>query len=431
VVAAVLLLNLRTLDANAGDPRVLSGYAYGPSQLYALCDRLRDRPDGNVAFASQRVRAGWGWEDDAAADEQTALRTWGELRFVCDGLTGARTSSLAEVWPVSVPDGTFSLAQTAPGAEVQRIIDTLAIVMPGIGAPDLREVSPADIWELVIYDVTAAEVNARQGLSLEWLDATGAVIEEHIAGGPDFAPGTPPDGGVRFRLHGLVYADEPPVVLEVSGAGEAATVILDGVLFKEPAEPATTLPGWHRVEIEAPAPGPSAVGLRWRMASGALRTIEPHDAFALPPGVSLYRHERTYVPPGGGEPFTALRYDTWPHPISFDGLRLGTAAPLPAGTRATVDRWFGVWSIPSTQTYRITLSGQDQRISVVIDGRRVEGADAVLNSASVDVPLTAGEHTVQLTFQPIRDEVWQIGGTIDVRTASGEPVTLRVRPALR
>ena len=46
LIAGVLFLNLRTLNANANDPQVVKEWGNTPSQLYAICDHLRDQARG-------------------------------------------------------------------------------------------------------------------------------------------------------------------------------------------------------------------------------------------------------------------------------------------------------------------------------------------------------------------------------------------------
>ena len=116
-------------------------------------------------------------------------------------------ANLQEAWPIVVTDDRpYTLIQAAAPGEGDQIANALERALPEIGEPDERKNSPGDTFELMIYDATREELNARRGLMLQWLDASGAPIgEPAISAAFDE---TPPAGATQYRITGLVSVAE-------------------------------------------------------------------------------------------------------------------------------------------------------------------------------------------------------------------------------
>jgi hypothetical protein len=433
VVAAVLVLNARTLNANAHDERLLREWGNTPSQLYAICRNLNERPDDNFAFVSQRSRRVWGFSS-APGDLTERVAAWSDYRFACWGLLGRSVASLQEVWPVYVDeDRPYSFVHMGAPDDVQRSIDALARAMPELGPPAGTETGPGAIFSLAIWDTTRDAINARRGLLQTWISTTGDELGEEIAAGPPFST-EPPIPAAAYRLRGMVYlpAENSSVALTTSAGSAPARITLDGQSSSDTTgttpvvQPAARLPGWHLVEIEGLAVEGGRVELQWVGSQGQTSDVRADDVFALGDW-ALWRHTRTID--DNGALSQSVRYDFDPHFIAWDGVRIDTRTPLPKDTRVIQERYNGIWTVPEDGTYRFSVHAPGENVSLIIDDRNIfEGQGTVRAILLADATMTAGEHAVEIVFEQPGDTGY-IGGTLTItEAATGELREFAIRP---
>jgi|CXWL01.1.fsa_nt_gi hypothetical protein len=420
IAAIALGLNLRTLNANANDPLVVKEWSNTPSQLYRICDNLRERPDDNYAIVSQRARRSWGFSTPPG-DFNERYAAWSDWRFICWDLQGRAVADLEEMWPFFVDtDRPYTIIEVAPPADAASGINTLRRAMPRLGEPDEIETAPGDLFNTVIYDTTAEEINDRRGLSL----LGGAGIEETVPG-PLFAiPANIASAG--FTLRGLVYlGKEDDVVLAPESTVDPVTVIIDGQPSFDGTERfARLFQGWHIVEIRGQAPEAMNLRLQWRSSIGTTQEALNENSYFALAETALWRHVRTFVL--DGVTYQGLRYDFEPHFASFDGMRLDAITPISPLTRVTEERYTGIWTVDRAGTYQIIMTTFNQRATLKIDGQEVLPPGNT--RAAVNQQLAPGDHTVELLFEQATENNY-IGGTLTiVDPGTGEPVELPIRP---
>jgi len=431
VAAAAFGLNVRTLNANAHDQRVLTEFSNNPSYLYSICNNLRTRPDNNFAVVSQRNRSSWGFSTPPG-DDQERRAAWGDFRFACWDLQGRTTADLQEVWPLYVDqDRPYSLVGAIPDAEAAAVIDVLQRVMPELGEPDTHADSPGKGFQLVIWDTSLDEINARRGLFLRRRSSAGEYVSEEISPGPGFDVSASPVADA-FSLAGLVYLDSQSDVALVPQTGSPPLrITVDGGVSYDSTtgSPVVTrtshLLGWHLVEVRGLAPTGGDIALRWQDAAGNGTALSADNYFALP-AMGVWRHIRTFE--FEGTRFQAIRFDFQPHVASMDGMRIDARTSLPLATKAVAERYTAIWQVPSARTYRLTLNAPSQRASLKIDGQERLPNPGVGTTWVIDVQLTAGDHAIELALEQPSENRY-IGGLLTASDpASGAPLSIDVRP---
>ena len=111
--------------------------------------------------------------------------------------------------------------------------------------------------------------------------------------------------------------------------------------------------------------------------------------------------------------------------MAFDGLRIDATHLLPPGAKITRDVWNARWTVDATGTYTMTLNSLGQKVRMTIDGKDVISSQAP-GGGTVNVPLTAGDHNVELEFTESANRF--IGGILTVKDSAGNPVTMKVHP---
>lgn len=429
VVAVAFVLNVRAIAQNADDENVLKEWGNTPSQLFSVCDNLRKRPDDTYAIVSQRIRGQWGFvggDPPEGIEEQRKL--WGDFLFVCSELRGMALAELQEVWPLAVEDGRpYTLIEASPKDEVEHVMASIARAMPELGEPE-RKVAPGGGFEVLIYDATHEEINARQGLLLEWLDAAGDRVGEATVWPLGDSIGDPPPGATRYRLSGLVYLSGPVTGGLVPEPADASTTVevhgqssyAEGEIAERPFAS-----GWHLVEIEGRAGAQGPARLAWRSTGGSETRVGPEDAFALA-DMNVWWHLRQ-LQEGDAPPYIVQRYDFQPHFSSLDGVRVGPTTPLPAETKVLIDYYQGYWDAPVDGDYTFNFPPSNQRVEVIVDGKVVVDRPRSGGVSFGRVTLTRGEHMVEVRFSDTGAAY--IGGTIwftDPETR--EPRWLEARP---
>ncbi len=429
IAALALVLNVRTLNANAHDERVLGEFSNSPSYLYTICDHLQRRPDDNFAFVTQRVRSPWGFSKPPENAQERRV-AWGDFRFICWGLEGRSAADLQEVWPLYVDeDRPYSLATAISDEEAPAVIEGLARAMPELGTPDTHDDSPGRGFQMLIWDTSRDEINARRGLVLRQYSNSGDLVSAEVVPGPRFHI-TPEPGSETFGLTGLVYLDtESDITLAPLAGAPPVRVTVDGAVTYDPASGPTAstrrLRGWHLVEIRGLSADGGDIELQWQDGNGNAIPTSGDGYFALA-DAAVWQHERAYVV--DGTEFRAIRYDFAPHVISMDGLPLDARASLPLGATATRDRYSGVWNVDDERTYRLGLTAPEQVPSLVIDGKELLPNKVAGTTWVVDVPLSAGDHTVQITLVQ-QGEKRYIGGLFAATdAATGEIIPIEIRP---
>ena len=428
IVAGVLYLNIRTLNANANDPRVTREWSNLPSQLYSICDHLRGRPPDNYAYVSQRVRAGWGFSRPPATKQEAAV-AWSDWRFVCWGLQGQSIGNIQEAWPLYSDDSRpLSLIATISKDEVAQTRDALTRAIPGLGEPDRLTTAPGGLFSTLSFATTSRELNGRRGLALRAVSPDGAGGEETIVAGSEFRL-TRPAGAGAFTLSGLVYAPramDASLVPDAAAGAPPVTITVDGTPSYGSAPgvetPQRLLRGWHLVEVRGLAASDAVLRLRWHPGDGAEAGLRQDDFYALnDPGV--WQHTRKFQ---GATTDQAVRFDYHPHVTGYDGLRIDARQVLPPGTTISEDRWKARWSVEADGTYLIRLAAPGQTAKLTIDGKEILAFSPPHPDATVNVPLTAGDHEIDIVFTPGPDPY--IGGLLGVADKDGKPVTMKVRP---
>jgi len=428
VVLFVLFLNLRAMNANANDQRLLREWSNTQSQLYAICDYLRGRPDNNFAFVSQGTRSGWGF---SAAPKNDAARAgiWADFRFVCYGLEGQQVSDLQDAWPAFVEDsGPKSLLAMNSPDLVANAVRAVQRAMPELGQPAAWKTAPGKVFQVASFDTTGDVLNARRGLNLSAGPAGEPGRPASIVRGAAFALPAVPVGGA-LTLSGLVFLPDPLVggLRPVAPPAAGLRITLDGALTYDasapaPETPRVFAPGWHLLEVMLTAATTAgSVSFEWHGAGGDIATSDA-DFFA-PADPGLWTHVRTL---GGAATGDIIRYDYSPHFTNFDGLRLDALHALPSGTTVTEDRWSARWSVEQPASYRLVLTALGEAATLRIDGRDVLAKDRAVESASGDVSLDAGDHRIELTFR--RSDTPYIGGVLHVTDDAGREQPWTIRP---
>jgi hypothetical protein len=416
LVLSAFVANLRVQDANADDPRVLREYGNVQSQLFSLCDDLRDRPDDAYTIATQRVRLGTPLTT-GTTDPVDEPQQWGDFRFVCMGLRGATVPDLQEAWPLFLDDEPddrpVSIAAAVPPDEVTRGIDALARAMPEVGLPDTLRTAPGNLFQTVVYDTTVADLNARRGLVLRRgpQDLAGTVVP-----GPDFTI----TGDGAWGLSGLVLLPAASNAhLEVEGAPSGTRVEVDGIATGIDAPLAA---GWHLVRVNAAASPAGPLRMRWQHAGGRAETLSADSFFALA-DTRVWQHRRTYLTPA---PTETLRYDFSPHFATTEGFRIGAGESLPRETTVSEDRWSARWNVPEDGRYRVYLWEPTGAVRLLVDGREITSHSGG-GLVNVEIPLTTGDHGIDIiiTQQPDRKVVGTLLRVIDPR---GNDVAMDIRP---
>ena len=430
IVAGVLYLNIRTLNANANDPRVTREWSNLPSQLYSICDHLRDRPPDNYAYVSQRVRAGWGFSRPPAT-KQEATAAWSDWRFVCWGLEGQSVGNIQEAWPLYNNESRpLSLIAVISKDEVPETTDALTRAIPGLGEPDRLTSAPGGLFSTLSFATTSRELNERRGLAFRAVSPDGAGGDATVVEGPEFAL-THRAGADAFTLSGLVYApegmDASLIPDAVSGAAAVSVTVDDQPSYNAVAAPGVETPrqllqGWHVVQVRGHAPVATDLRLRWHARDGSSFDPGQNDFYAVE-DLAAWRHTRKYEGATTGE---AVRFDFYPHITNFDGMRIDATHMLPPGTKISEDRWKARWNVEVDGTYLIRLTAPGQIAELSIDGKEVLAFEPPRPDASASVHLTAGEHSIDLAYTAGTDS--SIGGQLGVTDKDGKPVTMNVRP---
>jgi hypothetical protein len=381
------------------------------------------------AVASQRLRGVWGFVgDDPPETIEEQRRSWGDFLFACSELRGMATAGLQEVWPLAVTeDQPYTLIEASPKDEVAHVVSSIAKAIPELGEPE-RKVAPGGGFEVVIYDVTREQINARQGLVLQWLDSDGEVLGDAIVVRPGSSAGGAPTAAATYRLTGLVLARTSLTGGLVAESEDAAiTVNVDGQASYAGGQIVERLfvAGWHLVEIEGPAASDIPKRLTWRSSGGSTMNIEPEDMFALA-DTGVWLHVRQ-LQEGEAPPYMVQRFDFQPHFSSLDGVRVNATTPVPAGTRVLIDYYQGYWDAPVAGNYTFNVPATNQRIEVIIDGSVILDRSPSGGVSFGSAMLTKGEHLIELRFSDTGAAY--IGGTIwATGPVTGEPFWLEARP---
>lgn len=430
IIAGVFYLNVRTLNANANDQNVVKEWGNTPSQLYSICDHLRDRPPENYAYVSQRVRDNWGFAK-APGDQQERIGAWSDWRFVCWGLQGEAIANLQEAWPLYTDrDGPVSLISAIGKDEVPETIAALPQAIPDVGGPDRFTTAPGELFSTLSFATTGAQLNARRGLAYHPVRTDGTNADASVVPGPAFVLAHVA-GADAFTLSGLVYAPNamdaslvpdavtgtPPMAITVDGATSYDSTGAPGV-----ETPQRLLQGWHLVQVRASATGDVALRLRWHTRDGA--TVEPGpDDFYGVEDPAAWRHTRTFDGATTGE---SVRFDFYPHLTNYEGLRIDARHVLPSGTRITEDRWQARWTVDAADLYLIKVAAPGETVRLTIDGKEVMAFAPPHPDALASVQLAAGEHDIELVFSASPNKF--IGGLLSVADSQAKPVTMKVHP---
>jgi hypothetical protein len=428
IIAGVFYLNVRTLNANANDPAVVREWSNLPSQLYSICDHLRDRPPDNYAYVSQRARAGWGFSRPPG-DDNERIGAWSDWRFVCWGLQGQSVGNVQEAWPLYSDDARpLSLITTIGTDEVAETRDALTRAIPELGEPDRLTTAPGGLFSTLSFATTSETLNKRRGLAFWTVSPDASAGDETIVAGPEFSL-THRTGAEEFTLSGLVYAPramDASLVPDAETGAPPVTIAVDGttsyVSGKGVETPQRLLRGWHLVQVRGFASSDAALRLRWHPSEGAEAPLRQDDFYALN-DPSVWQHTRRFQ---GATMDQAVRFDYHPHVTGFDGLRIDARQLLPPGTTVTEDRWKALWSVEAGGTYLIRAAAPGQSVKLTIDGKEILTFSPPIPDAAMNIALTAGDHEIELVFAPGRDPY--IGGSLRVADKDGKPVTMSVRP---
>jgi len=432
IVAGVLFLNLRTLNANANDQNVVKEWGNTPSQLYAICDHLRDRPADNFSYVSQRLRDVWGFSRPPI-NKIERLEAWSDWKFVCWDLKGEALSNIEEAWPLYRDvDGPVNLTTIVAGDDLSEMMDAVQRAIPDIGQPDRLTTAPGGLFQLLSYATTSSALNARRGLEFTALSSGGSRTASNVVSGDIFSlPHTA--GADAFTLSGLVYAPramEASLVLEAVSGAPAAAIAVDGQPSYDTAgafggeTPQPLVEGWHIVQVRGFATSDVTMRLRWRARDGSTTALGQNDFYAVE-DLAAWKHTRTY---SGALNGAAVRFDFYPHLSTFDGMRIDATHMLPAGSRASEDRWEGRWTVESAGTYTIMVTGYNQAFRMTIDGKEVLIFSPPRSDGSIQIPLGAGDHAVRMVFSDPTPSSKFIGGLLSVRDSNGKAIAMKVHP---
>ncbi len=429
IVAGVLFLNLRALNANANDQNVVKEWANTPSQLYSICDHLRDRPSDNYAYVEQRVRDSWGFTNPPG-DPAERRAAWSDWKFGCWGLRGETIANLQEAWPLYRPvDGPVSLIATIAPAEVAQTVDAVQRAIPGAGEPDRRTTAPGGLFSTLSFAVTSEQLNARRGLAFRLAPPGGATTNAVVVPGPAFSLPAGSGGGA-FTLSGLVFVPRPmeASLVPVGGSGSPAVAItVDGQPSYDAAgaeTPQSLVAGWHLVQLRGQASGDVTMRLRWHARDGSVTDPGQNDFYAVE-DLAAWKHTRTYSGVVRGE---AVRFDFYPHYSNFEGIRVDATHTLPPGTQASEDRWEGRWTVESAGTYTISVGAYNQTFKMTIDGKDVLSFGPPHPDGTAQIPLTSGDHSVKIVFSNPPASGRIIGGRPSAPEGRGKPVARNVHP---
>ncbi len=432
IVAGILFLNLRTLNANAGDPRVVGEWGNTPSQLYAICDHLRSRPSDNFSYVTEGVRDLWGFNRAPVSDAERQ-EAWSDWKFVCWNLQGEALANIGEAWPLFRDiDGPVSLTTVVTGDDLPELMDSVERAVPGIGAPDRLTTAPGGLFKLLSYATTSKELNARRGLQLTSLNADGSRAASSVVSSDTFAlPHTP--GADAFTLSGLVYAPRElnaSLVPEPTSGTVSVAITVDGkTTFDTVGAPGVETPqqlvaGWHVVQVRGYASSDVNLRLRWRASDGA--TTDPGaDGFYAVEDLTAWRHTRTYAGTVRGE---SVRFDFHLHYATFGGMRIDATHMLPLGSRANVDRWEGRWTVEATDKYTIRAGAYGETFKMTIDGEDVLTFGPPRSDGMIELPLDAGDHMVQMVISDPPASSRYFGGLLSVHDSKGNLVAMKVHP---
>jgi hypothetical protein len=287
--------------------------------------------------------------------------------------------------------------------------------MPELGAPDTLRDSPGNTFQTVLFDTNARELEARKGLVLRRgsADATGTVVA-----GPEFNVTGAPAGG--WELSGLVLLPEAiNGTLAVDGLPPGARVEVDG---DASSANRALITGWHVVRVSGTDSPAAPLRLWWQRDDGALETIKADQFFALA-DLHVWRHTRTYLMP---DRMPALRYDFSPHFAAVEGFRIGPGGPLPPGTGVADEKWAARWTVPEDGTYRMYIWEPSGPFRLLIDGRELanRGPGGLV---TVDVPLTRGDHAIELAIMQPPDKPY-VGALLRVADPHGADLVMDIHP---
>jgi len=437
VVAYVCFWNADTMFGRVIDnPLVLTEYAHGQSQWYALCDYLRGPGEGRYAYvynsgdASPRFR-----EPNDTLDQQ--IGAWSDYLFACHGLDGVSLASSQEAWPLrDVPSGPLTLAFVVAPDALEPLQMSMEQGYPGV-SPDLISEGPAGKYYVVAYSLGSEVLKSRQGLYGEYtpLGATApAATSVDKANSISWTQTKEPlPAPFTVRWTGLVHLEEGGPSLLEAVSGDAARISIDGASAYDGNNVSGLLPtskplaaGWHTLEITLDKQtGGGSFSLRWVSADGSTTGLEEQDLFALHP-ISGWVHESTFSvkqaeqQPGVIE-VTSQRIendmDNGSKAIAGSQLT-GVAAVNATLSRETFSSW---WSVREANAMSLGLIYAGVSVAVLVDGTPVKQCDAGNNmypTCNVDVTMTDGRHFVEVRIQAEPNSPWS-GARLTVSTPKG------------
>jgi len=405
------------------DPEIQRVYGGEISFMYAMCDYLRDRPDGNFAVTySNAVRVpGFAIPRETAAEERFA---WNDFIWACHGLEGAALPSALEAWPLrDLPDGPASLMFADPVAPADQLIAELNAAYPDIGQPDHRITGPGDTYELLAYDFANSGDLQRHGLwGTYTTDGSAEPALTQLDPMIDFELTTVPlEPPYAARWTGLIYVDEARTAELRTVSDFSIEILVDGE-----TGPAELLPGWHAVEIMLDVDEPDlVVTLLWEDEAGSTTAVEPGDLFPLEE-LAGWRHTRSMGLGGTPDQLVTQRFDFSPHLALASVLRDATGS---AELVVTEERWEGLVTLEEATTLTLESAFRGGTVSILVDGAVVgvqeassQGEDTLLQTSAQVGP---GAHTIELIQTLEREPTWS-GATLSIRDdRGGTPV---VRP---
>ena len=404
-----------------GSRGVQRTYGGETSSVYAMCDYLRDRGDGNyaIAYSNAVTVDGFAGPHDTAEEQR---RSWSDFIWACHDLQGTALPAAQEAWPLrDVPAGPATLVFADPIGSAEELIAELNRAYPGLGEPDERFTGPASTYEFLAYDFANGAELERQGLWGAYSAADGSVAgasqtDTLIGYQLSDAPLDPP---FDVRWKGLIYVDTSmTAALELIAEG-SAEVLVDGHVTQDLSGELAFVnvsPGWHPIEVTMRVEQDDGfVNLSWTDADDRTTAVSAADLYPLG-DLSGWRHTRSMGLPSNQRQSASQRLDFSPHVALASVLQLSTP------TReqfVTEERWDGVFQLEEDASVSLHSDFRAGTVTILIDGREVaSGRHVETTTLQADVQLAAGQHTIQLLQTLEREATWS-GATLQIVAAEG------------
>ena len=386
-------------------PRVYSGDR--PERGFALCDYLGSQSEGDFSYIIARNEF-IGALSSSPETVREQVRDFGDLAWVCAGLSGIAVPSVHEAWPLyPAPAGAATVALIGTPGAVDRVAEIMRQPFPNKTEPDHVSVKAAaefGPFAVIGYEFTADEVRAIQGLYARYEALDGRLLEERVDNvaslrWSEAATPTPP---FKVRWSGIVYLDRPTAAslvtfgdapAEVRVGGQLTYSSLDGQAALHPQE---LLSGWHPVEITiTKQTADGTLSLRWLDEHGRLLNVLTAEELFPMPSLNGWRYRRTLA--SDDLPLdtpTTQRFDFEPH-FALQWLARVRAVvldepPTPGVQQVAVVReeWSAVWDVSAEREYLFQAEVRSGALIVTLDGEPI-----------IDLPPQETERTVEVTVQ--------------------------------